>query len=32
MPAAHAGATLATGDRRAAAVYEQYGVAVRWVP
>jgi predicted nucleic acid-binding protein len=30
--AARAGATLATADRRAAAVYEQYGVAVRWVP
>jgi predicted nucleic acid-binding protein len=30
--AAHAGATLATGDRRAAPVYEQYGVPVRWVP
>ena len=25
-------ATLATGDRRAAAVYERYEVAIRWVP
>jgi hypothetical protein len=30
--AAKAGATLATGDRRALSTYEKYGVAVRWVP